>query len=128
MEGLAVFGGIVLGFILRIGLPIALTFLLGWFLRKLDAKWREEGIDHVAEAVSRAEQDLYFTLWSSAPCWEQNECPPEERIKCKAYQDSNQPCWETFKTNGSLSKSCASCSYREEIMLAANKKRIAKLN
>lgn len=128
MEGIATFGGIVLGFIIRIGIPLALTFLLGSILRRLDAKWRDEGYDYMTEAVTKAEKDMYFTLWSSAPCWEQNECPPEERIKCKAYQEANKPCWEVFRNNGSFSKACATCEYREELMLTSEKKKVAKLN
>jgi len=117
MEGLATFGGVILGFLIRIGIPLALTILLSWLLRRLDAQWRDEAIGYKAEAISKAEQDIYYTIWSREPCWEANNCSPEARARCKAYLQSEKPCWEVYRSNGSFSKSCASCQYREEALL-----------
>lgn len=134
MEELATFGGIILGLLIRIGLPLGLTFLLGWFLRRLDAKWRAEAMHEKAEAISQTreisglEQDFLYTIWSSDPCWVENNCPPEERIKCEAFQQADKPCWEVFRNNGSFSKECTECAYREELMRAVEQNKIGKLN
>ena len=42
MEELKITAALIAGIILRIGLPIGITFLLARFLRKLDSRWREE--------------------------------------------------------------------------------------
>jgi hypothetical protein len=117
MDGIATVGGVFLGFLIRIGIPISLTILLSWLLRKLDAQWRDEAIGYKSEAISKAEQDIYFTIWSRNPCWEVKNCSPEDRARCKAYLQAEKPCWEVFRVNGSYSKSCAQCQYHKESLI-----------
>lgn len=117
MEGVATFGGVIIGFLIRIGIPLVLTILLSLLLRRLDAQWRDEAIGYQAEAINKAEQDIYFTIWSRTPCWEEKNCSPEERARCKAYLQSEKPCWEVYRNNGSYSKSCTTCQYREKALL-----------
>ena len=62
MEGLATFGGVVIAFLIRIGIPLSLTILISWLLKRLDAQWRDEAMNYKAEAILKAEQDLYFTV------------------------------------------------------------------
>lgn len=117
MDGITTLGGVILAFLVRIGIPLGLTLLLSWLLRRLDAQWRDEAMDYKAEAITKAEQDLYFTVWSRNPCWEHNECDPEERLRCKAYQQADKPCWEVYRTNGSYNKECVDCEYREKVLI-----------
>jgi hypothetical protein len=118
MEELATFGGVLLAFLIRIGIPLGLTILLSWLLKRLDAQWRDEALNYKAEAITKAEQDLYVTLWARNPCWEDKQCDPEDRLRCKAFLQSQKPCWEVYRTNGSYNKSCDGCEYREKIMIS----------
>ena len=98
---------LIAAILVRIGIPLALTFALGWYLRKLDAKWRDEA------AQAKGQVSFSATLPSSTlQCWEFNECPEEKRKNCVAYQNTETPCWEALKINGTLAKSCQSCEYR----------------
>ena len=117
MDGVTIFGGVILGFLIRIGIPVVLTMLLAWILRKLDAQWRDDAISYREEAITKAEQDIYYTIWARNPCWENNDCSPETRLKCKAYQQNEKPCWEVYRTNGSYSKNCESCEFREKVLI-----------
>ena len=101
---------LILGVLLRIGVPLAATFLLGWGLRQLDARWRQEAI----EANSSREAAL-VNIWITQPCWEANGCTSKTRAGCQAQQQRELPCWEVFRSNGTLSKQCLECSYRQEL-------------
>ena len=43
MEGLIGIGAVILGILLRFGIPVLCTALLIWLLRKLDQRWQREG-------------------------------------------------------------------------------------
>ena len=118
MEELATIGGVLLAFLVRIGIPLGLTMLLSWLLKRLDAQWRDEAMNYKAEAITKAEQDLYFTIWSRNPCWEDKQCDPADRLRCKAFLQSEKPCWEVYRTNGSYNKNCEGCEYREKILIS----------
>ena len=84
----------VLGILLRIGIPLGLTFLLARFLRRLDAKWRAEASEvHPGEAIM-------FELWLKNPCWDEFDCTKEQCENCAAYNQKEKPCWEVFRVNG----------------------------
>ena len=117
MEVLVYLAEVVGSFLLWIAVPVLVTLFFGMILRRLDVRWTREGEDYRAEAIAKAEQDIYFTMWSRNPCWEANNCSHEDRVNCKAYQQSDKPCWEVYRTNGSFSNSCADCSYREKVLI-----------
>jgi hypothetical protein len=101
----------VLGVLLRIGIPVGLTFLLANFLRGLDAKWRNEASQaQPGEAVLRE-------MWLSNPCWDEMNCEDSQCEKCPAYQQREKPCWEVFLHNGRLNSKCQECEYRKELLL-----------
>lgn len=89
---------VVFGFVIRLGVPIALTVGLVYFLRRLDERWQadvEEQTDLIAENVG---------------CWEINNCPKYQREKCKAYAQPDRPCWQVFRSsNGQLQERCVGC-------------------
>lgn len=88
----------LLGFIVRIGLPVGVTALIVILLRRLDAHWQTEAeLPAVLAPVG-------------PPCWEQHNCSPEKRAGCKAFQNAGIPCWQQFrKTDGTLRETCIGC-------------------
>jgi hypothetical protein len=101
----------VLGILLRIGIPLGATFLLAHFLRRLDAKWREE-----ARQVQPGESIL-LDVWLNNPCWEELGCVEEQREICTAYQQTEKSCWEVFRENGRLKIKCQECEYRKALLI-----------
>ena len=86
---------VALGVFLRLGVPIALTILVAWWLKSLDTQWQ-----HESEARPAAK-----------PCWEVHGCTPEQRAACPAYLENQQPCWEVFRNaDGELPPACLTCS------------------
>jgi hypothetical protein len=72
MEGVAV----LVGLVLRLGVPLGLTALLGWWLKRLDARWQRE-----AEAGQAAQR----IAASTTPCWEVLGCPTEIAARYTTY-------------------------------------------
>jgi hypothetical protein len=100
METLTAVANVVVGVLVRLGVPLLLTAGAIWLLRRLDARWQRE-----------AEQTR--TLVPQVPvarCWEERNCPPERAVHCPAYQDQSQPCWQTFRDGqGNLQERCLAC-------------------
>ena len=87
----------VLGLLLRIGIPLAVTALLFFLLRRLDERWQKEAL-----AIP--------VISSQGPCWETKNCPEEKRKNCQASKQTNVPCWQVFRTkNGLLREECLGC-------------------
>ena len=118
MEELQITAAIIAGILLRIGVPVGITFLLGSFLRKLDARWREEAKQEAIELQLIQQRQTLLNLWLDQPCHEIRNCTPQERENCKAAVHFEQPCWETHRANGSLASRCQECEYRKELFLA----------
>ena len=95
--------GVVLLFVLRFGIPIGITLLLAYSLRRLDAHWKAE-----AEAKVTREEVRQVAI-SQEPCWELRGCSPEKRELCPAYAHPNDPCWEARSANGHLPQTCRDC-------------------
>ena len=90
----------VLGILLRIAVPIIVTFLIVFFLKRLDERWKME---------TDFGEDQLITV-GNAGCWDVNNCPEEQRSGCKAYQRPDTPCWQVFREkNGRLQESCIGC-------------------
>jgi hypothetical protein len=82
----------------RFAIPVGITILMIYFLRKLDARWQAEG--QLAAQTPSVEKPK---------CWEANNCSPQEMEKCPGYQ-SAQPCWQAFRTkDGHLKEECLGC-------------------
>lgn len=88
---------ILLGFALRLIVPLALTALVVYWLRKLDLRWQAE-----------AEKERDLLIKSDLPCWiEQGLSVEESRLRSAT---SEQPCWQTHRsTNGYLHEKCLDC-------------------
>jgi hypothetical protein len=103
---------IILGmFILRLGVPLAITLLVGYFLHRLDAKWQAE-----AEAQWKAYEmqpepvQSKFLERLNQPCWVVKGCDAATRAKCPAAQQMNLPCWLVWRSpEGRLLETCYEC-------------------
>lgn len=97
---------VVIGFIVRLGAPLALTVGLVWWLRKLDQRWQAEA-ERARQRVWPKMQPSVFTPL----CWETRNCPPERRASCLAYAHPETPCWQTFRNSaGHLKPACLDCT------------------
>ena len=83
------------GLLVRLAIPIAVTALVIYGLRKLDARWQAE-----AQIPVQVEKPK---------CWEIKGCAPEDVKNCIAGQ-SPMPCWQAYRLpNGYLRDECLSC-------------------
>lgn len=100
---------VITGFAFRLAIPMAITAIAIYFLRKLDTRWQVE-----------AEERLLGPAVEKPNCWEVNNCSPEERESCPGYQ-SEQPCWQTFRAeNGYLQERCLGCEVFKQAPVPVN--------
>ena len=84
----------ITGIFIRLVLPIVITVLLVFLLRKLDARWQA---DAQQARVEKPE------------CWKIKACSLEQREACPAFQ-SPLPCWQVHRRpNGYLNETCLIC-------------------
>lgn len=106
MEGIFGTLAVIGGLLLRFGVPIAITALLAWALRRLDARWQLEA--ERQQATQAAQVAPAYT--PSTPCWQVNQCSHERRKECPAYADVHKPCWQHFRNGrGELPRRCLGC-------------------
>ena len=87
---------IVTGIAVRLVIPVALTALVVYLLRRLDARWQADG------------QDVPIKVKKPA-CWQVKGCSPAQRKDCPGYV-SPLPCWQARRTsNGYLREECFGC-------------------
>jgi hypothetical protein len=87
---------ILAGVAARVAIPILVTAVAVYFLRRLDAHWQSEGRNLPASV----EKPL---------CWEIMGCSPARRKECPGYA-SVLPCWQARRTaNGHLLDQCLAC-------------------
>ena len=100
MEWLTTTFAMILGIVLRIAIPIVVTFLIIFFLKRLDERWKKDS-DIEADQLVRV---------GNVGCWDINSCPEEMRAGCMAYQNPNTPCWQVFRgEHGRLQERCIGC-------------------
>ncbi len=91
-----------IGLILRLGIPIAITVLLIWLVRRLDESWQEEGTG--ARVMAK-----------NPGCWKIMGCSEERKAKCEAYANPDMPCWQYYRdSNGRLREGCIGCKIFRE--------------
>jgi uncharacterized SAM-binding protein YcdF (DUF218 family) len=121
MGYLQITAGLILGLLLRFGIPIALTVLVARYMLRLDARWKAEAAD-LAKAVEEMGIPIVPVKGSQVltlpACWEYMDCPPRMREVCPAYGHKETPCWEQVRSNGNLQHNCRNCTYRKAILLA----------
>ena len=85
------------GVFLRLIVPLLVTALIVYLLRKLDTRWQAE-----------AEKEHQALVKDEMPCWKEQGLPMDE-IKVRA-EKSDQPCWQTHRlSNGYLREACLDC-------------------
>ena len=90
---------VVLGLILRIGIPLGATILVIFLLRRLDKRWQ-------ASALS-----VPVVASAGKPCWEVKGCNEEKKKGCPAAARPEIPCWQVFRTkNGVMKENCLGCN------------------
>jgi hypothetical protein len=108
METISSFLVLIAGLLIRLAIPLALTAILIFFLRKLDAHWQ-------------AEAQLPQPAVPSIECWKIKNCSSEQRKVCVAYQAA-LPCWQAKRLpNGYLREECLSCEIFIEAPMPALK-------
>jgi len=99
MEWLPTTLAIFLGILIRVAVPLIVTFLFVFFLKRLDERWKRE-----------SDLDGQLVKAGNVGCWDINKCPQEKRAACKAFQNPDTPCWQVFREkNGRLQERCIGC-------------------
>jgi hypothetical protein len=89
---------VIAGFVFRLAIPIAITAVAIYFLRRLDTRLKVE-----------VETQLLQPVVEKPKCWEIHGCSAEMRATCSGCQ-SEQPCWQALrKDNGYLQDRCLGC-------------------
>ena len=89
---------VILGLAVRLGIPLGLTALVFFLLRRLDQRWQKEA--NVLPVVASGQK----------PCWEAKQCSEEKRKNCAAYGQTKVPCWQVFRAqDGVLRETCLGC-------------------
>ncbi len=102
--------GLVGLFILRLAVPITITAMIVYGLRRLDARWQAEAEAEAHHALQIALPPPPTVRVATKPCWECNGCPEELRRNCPAYQLAALPCWlARLRVEGRLPAKCYGC-------------------
>lgn len=95
METILSLLAILTGLLVRLVIPILVTAVLIFALRKLDARWQKE-----AQTLATVEK---------TECWKIKGCSPEQIEACEGAS-SPLPCWQANRSpNGYLREECLSC-------------------
>ena len=86
------------GILVRLAVPIAITLLAAYGLRRLDQRWQQQATSNQSSAAGLIK------------CWVLNDCPSEQRANCAVYQERRLPCWQAFRDEaGRLPTRCLDC-------------------
>lgn len=96
-------------FVLRVGVPIALTFMLG--------KWLEKKL---APPKAKSESAHAKSKIIQLHCWDVKRCAPTVRAQCAAYQHPQLPCWLALQAEGGQVRAeCFNCAFYKPQTIAA---------
>lgn len=101
---------VILMFALRIGVPIAITVLIGRWLEKKLALPEESQVEETkATATTRYTRSGKIIR---VHCWEVKRCEPAKRAQCAAYKRPDLPCWLAIQAaGGKLREECFTCAF-----------------
>lgn len=104
MNELSVILTLIAGLLLRFGIPIGITVLLVYTLRRLDQKWQRE-----VELAAQAEL-VQVSLFDKIRCWATNDCSQENHDTCQAFLERGRPCWQVHRdVSGEMQLECLDC-------------------
>ncbi len=87
----------ILGVLIRLGIPVAVTVLALVLLHQLDRRWKNEAL-------------ALPVIPSGKRCWEIKGCSDEKKKNCPAFARQNEPCWQVFRSkNGLMKETCVGC-------------------
>ena len=113
MDGLEQAAFIIGMFILRLGIPIAITLAVGFWLRRLDTKWQAEAQARLEASKTQTQSKSTIEMFRviDQPCWVLKACPPAMRTRCPAFQKPYQPCWMVRRqAEGQIPAECYHCN------------------
>lgn len=88
---------LILGFLLRVGIPIAATVLVLVILYNLDKHWQTEAL-------------ALPVVPSGKRCWDIMGCSEEKKKDCPAFAQPKVPCWHVFRAqDGVMKETCLEC-------------------
>ncbi|MBK8047474.1 MAG: hypothetical protein IPK16_10330 [Anaerolineales bacterium] len=107
---------VVFLFLLRLGIPLAVTALVVWGMRRLDARWQAEAeASYVSRAVTAGKlqpANVTTPLAAQQPCWAFQHCSEAKRAGCAACKATDLPCWMArLRAEGRLPGRCYGCSF-----------------
>ena len=110
METITAILAVITGIALRLAIPIGITAIAIYFLRRLDNRWQAE-----------AKEQLLLPVVEKTKCWEIHGCTAEMRAACAGYQ-SELPCWQAFReeNNGYLQERCLGCDVFKKAPIPSN--------
>ena len=99
-------------FLLRLGVPLAITAAVVWWLRRLDARWQAQAETESRRVLElKAEPVAVAATQPARPCWEERHCAESVREHCPAYFQPAVPCWLARRAaDGHLPAACADCA------------------
>lgn len=96
METNAIFA-LILGLVVRLGLPLLLTLLVVIGLHHLDLRWQKE-----------AELERSLLTRDEEICWKEQGLSTDESLARVIV--SRKPCWQLYRlSNGYLREACLDC-------------------
>lgn len=94
---------VLLMFAIRIGIPIAATLAIGYWLEK-KLQPREE---KPAAKLELMKKSKIIQLH----CWDFKKCEPEQMARCAAYAHPELPCWLALQVEGfKVRPECFTCA------------------
>ena len=103
-------------FILRLGVPLAITLAVGYLLLRLDRKWQAEAwAEWKSSQLEEEEQAGQAAGRVTSPaagqlCWDLKDCSQAVREQCSAFKQPNIPCWlARRRAEGRLPAACYDC-------------------
>ncbi len=102
-------------FVLRLGVPLAITLLITWGLRSLDARWQADAEARQAAAIVAAGEMLPAAFKAPQarqfPCWTLRNCAETRQSACAACTEPKLPCWMArLRADGRLPSTCYGCA------------------
>jgi hypothetical protein len=101
-------------FILRLGVPLLIILAVGYWLRRLDAKWQAEARAQAeaneSQKAEANEPEIEPFRIIKEPCWLLKKCSETIYTQCPAYQHPDLPCWlARYQATGRLPAGCPYC-------------------
>ncbi len=106
---------VLLLFVVRIGIPIALTLAFGhWLERKL------RPAEAPAETLDNAKLARKPSNIIRLHCWDIKRCDGSRRAQCAACQHPELPCWLALQVDGNkVREQCFTCAFYKPQTVAA---------